>query len=28
VHGKADDQSPWVIASFLEIKTVWHPIGQ
>jgi acyl-CoA reductase-like NAD-dependent aldehyde dehydrogenase len=28
VHGKADDQSPWAIASFLEIKTVWHPIGQ
>src|SRR6185503_9905825 len=28
VHGKADTQSPWEIASFLELKTVWHPIGQ
>ncbi|MBA2385364.1 MAG: aldehyde dehydrogenase family protein [Actinobacteria bacterium] len=28
VHGSADDQSPWAIASFLELKTVWHPIGQ
>ena len=27
VHGAADDQSPWEIASFLELKTVWHPIG-
>ena len=27
VHGSADDQSPWEIASFLELKTVWHPIG-
>ena len=28
VHGRADTQSPWEIASFLELKTVWHPIGQ
>jgi acyl-CoA reductase-like NAD-dependent aldehyde dehydrogenase len=28
VRGSADDQSPWTIASFLELKTVWHPIGQ
>ena len=28
VHGEADEQSPWTIASFLELKTVWHPIGQ
>ena len=28
VHGRADIQSPWEIASFLELKTVWHPIGQ
>ena len=28
VHGRADEQSPWAIASFLELKTVWHPIGQ
>jgi acyl-CoA reductase-like NAD-dependent aldehyde dehydrogenase len=28
VHGSADEQSPWTIASFLEVKTVWHPIGQ
>jgi acyl-CoA reductase-like NAD-dependent aldehyde dehydrogenase len=27
VHGRADDQSLWQIASFLELKTVWHPIG-
>jgi acyl-CoA reductase-like NAD-dependent aldehyde dehydrogenase len=27
VHGAADEQSPWEIASFLELKTVWHPIG-
>jgi acyl-CoA reductase-like NAD-dependent aldehyde dehydrogenase len=27
VHGRADAQSPWEIASFLELKTVWHPIG-
>lgn len=28
VHGRADVQSPWEIASYLELKTVWHPIGQ
>ncbi|MBV8479745.1 MAG: aldehyde dehydrogenase family protein [Actinobacteria bacterium] len=28
VHGRPDFQSPWEIASFLELKTVWHPIGQ
>ena len=28
VHGGADAQSPWEIAGFLELKTVWHPIGQ
>jgi len=27
VHGSPDGQSPWEIASFLELKTVWHPIG-
>jgi acyl-CoA reductase-like NAD-dependent aldehyde dehydrogenase len=27
VHGSADVQSPWEIAAFLELKTVWHPIG-
>jgi len=27
VHGSADGQSPWEIAAFLELKTVWHPIG-
>jgi acyl-CoA reductase-like NAD-dependent aldehyde dehydrogenase len=28
VKGGATTQSPWDIASFLELKTVWHPIGQ
>jgi acyl-CoA reductase-like NAD-dependent aldehyde dehydrogenase len=28
VHGQADTQSPWEIAAFLELKTVWHPMGQ
>ncbi|MGZ8782627.1 MAG: aldehyde dehydrogenase family protein, partial [Gaiellaceae bacterium] len=28
VHGTAEEQSPWVISRFLELKTVWHPIGQ
>jgi acyl-CoA reductase-like NAD-dependent aldehyde dehydrogenase len=28
VHGSADAQSLWDIAAFLELKTVWHPIGQ
>jgi acyl-CoA reductase-like NAD-dependent aldehyde dehydrogenase len=27
VRGASDAQSPWEIASFLELKTVWHPIG-
>jgi acyl-CoA reductase-like NAD-dependent aldehyde dehydrogenase len=27
VRGRADTQSPWEISSFLELKTVWHPIG-
>ena len=27
VHGRSDVQSPWEIASFLELKTVWHPVG-
>ncbi len=27
VRGKPDAQSPWEIASFLELKTVWHPLG-
>ena len=27
VHGRADVQSPWEIAAFLEQKTVWHPMG-
>ena len=27
VRGKADRQSPYEIANFLELKTVWHPIG-
>ena len=26
VHAR-DGQSPWEISSFLELKTVWHPIG-
>jgi acyl-CoA reductase-like NAD-dependent aldehyde dehydrogenase len=28
VRGRADSQSPWEIANYLELKTVWHPIGQ
>ena len=28
VLGAADEQSPWTIANFLELKTIWHPIGQ
>jgi len=28
VRGMPDSQSPWDIASFLELKTVWHPVGQ
>ena len=27
VRGAATAQSPWEIAAFLELKTVWHPIG-
>jgi acyl-CoA reductase-like NAD-dependent aldehyde dehydrogenase len=27
VRGTHTDQSPWEIAAFLELKTVWHPIG-
>ena len=26
VHG-GDGQSPWEISAFLELKTVWHPVG-
>ena len=28
IRGNADTQSPWEIARFLELKTVWHPVGQ
>jgi acyl-CoA reductase-like NAD-dependent aldehyde dehydrogenase len=28
VHGTIDGQSLWDIAAFLELKTVWHPIGR
>ena len=21
------EQSPWEISAFLELKTVWHPVG-
>jgi acyl-CoA reductase-like NAD-dependent aldehyde dehydrogenase len=27
VRGATDDQSAWEISPFLELKTVWHPIG-
>jgi acyl-CoA reductase-like NAD-dependent aldehyde dehydrogenase len=27
VSSSADAQSPWEIEAFLEMKTVWHPIG-
>jgi acyl-CoA reductase-like NAD-dependent aldehyde dehydrogenase len=27
VVANGDGQSPWHVASFLELKTVWHPIG-
>ena len=27
VRGSANGQSPWEVAAFLELKTVWHPIG-
>jgi acyl-CoA reductase-like NAD-dependent aldehyde dehydrogenase len=26
-HAGADAQSPWEVSAFLELKTVWHPIG-
>ena len=28
VRGTPDSQSPWDISAFLELKTVWHPIGR
>ena len=28
VRGEPDEQSPWAITSFLELKTVWHPVGR
>jgi acyl-CoA reductase-like NAD-dependent aldehyde dehydrogenase len=28
VHGRADAQSPYEISAFLELKTVWHPVGR
>ena len=28
VRDSGDSQSPWQVAAFLELKTVWHPIGQ
>jgi len=28
VLGRGDVQSPYEISSFLELKTVWHPMGQ
>ena len=28
VSARADTQSPYEISSFLELKTVWHPMGQ
>jgi acyl-CoA reductase-like NAD-dependent aldehyde dehydrogenase len=27
VRSSADAESPWEVAAFLELKTVWHPIG-
>ena len=27
VRGRPDAQSPWEAAAFLELKTVWHPVG-
>jgi acyl-CoA reductase-like NAD-dependent aldehyde dehydrogenase len=27
VRSSADVQSPWEVEAFLELKTVWHPIG-
>jgi acyl-CoA reductase-like NAD-dependent aldehyde dehydrogenase len=28
VRGRVDAQSPWEIAAFVELKTVWHPVGR
>ena len=28
VRGSADGQSVWEVEAFLELKTVWHPVGQ
>jgi acyl-CoA reductase-like NAD-dependent aldehyde dehydrogenase len=28
VFGRGDAQSPYEISAFLELKTVWHPMGQ
>ena len=28
IRGVADGQSLWDIAAFVELKTVWHPIGR
>jgi acyl-CoA reductase-like NAD-dependent aldehyde dehydrogenase len=28
VRGRADAQPPWEIAAFVELKTVWHPVGR
>ena len=28
VRGDVDEESPYVIADFLEMKTVWHPVGR
>jgi acyl-CoA reductase-like NAD-dependent aldehyde dehydrogenase len=27
VRGSSEAQSPWEVAGFLELKTVWHPLG-
>jgi hypothetical protein len=27
VRGRPDVQSPYEVLSFLELKTVWHPVG-
>ena len=28
IRGEPDDQSPYIIADFCEMKTVWHPVGR
>lgn len=28
IRGEPNDQSPYVIADFCEMKTVWHPVGR